>query len=210
MTTMRRLVGPALVLGLSLTLAACASVGGHDVGTEAAPAATSSAAVPSASATPSSGPRNEADVMFATMMIPHHAQAIEMAKLVQSDPGVDPKVAALAQRIQDAQSPEIAQMKGWLASWGEDSDGSSMSHEGHGAGGGMMSEEDLDALEAADGAEATKLFLEGMIEHHQGAVEMAKTQIAKGANPDAKRRAQAIVDAQNAEIVQMHGLLASS
>jgi uncharacterized protein (DUF305 family) len=65
-------------------------------------------------------------------------------------------------------------MKGWLAGWGEDPDGSSMSHEGHGAAGGMMSEEDLDALKAANGAEATKLFLEGMIEHHQGAVEMAK------------------------------------
>ncbi len=67
----------------------------------------------------------------------------------------------------------------------------------------------MDALKGADGAEATKMFLEGMIEHHKGAVAMAETELAQGTKPDAKNLAQTVIDAQNAEIQEMEELLAS-
>ena len=124
--TKMKLVPPALVLGLSLTLAACGSSGGHDMGsmstpaasspaTSGSPATSSSPATSGASATPATGPHNEANVMFASMMIPHHSQAVEMAEMVLAKSDIDPKVTNLAQRIKGAQGPEIAQMRGgWL------------------------------------------------------------------------------------------------
>ena len=68
------------------------------------------------------------------------------------------------------------------------------------------SEADLDARQAADGSKATTLFLNGVFEHHTGAITMAKTELEQGANPDAKELAQAIIEAQQAEIAQMKQL----
>src|SRR5699024_6373922 len=60
---------------------------------------------------------NDADVMFVQMMIPHHAQALEMAEIMLAKEGLDPEVVALVEQIRDAQGPEIALMTGWLADW---------------------------------------------------------------------------------------------
>jgi uncharacterized protein (DUF305 family) len=131
-----------------------------------------------------------------------------MSDVVLGKEGVDPEVGALAQRIKAAQGPEIAQMSGWLESWGEEApstDGSSMGGMDH--GGGMMGDDDMQALSDADGAQASTLFLEQMIEHHRGAIEMADAEVADGQNPEAVALAQAIVDAQQAEIEEMQGLL---
>ena len=76
-------------------------------------------------------------------------------------------------------------------------------------GDGLMTEDDLTALESADGAEASRLFLEQMIVHHEGAVEMAQTQVDDGSNPDAVELAQTIIDAQTTEIQEMRDLLAT-
>ena len=112
--------------------------------------------------------------------------------------------ADLAQRIKDAQGPEIDRMNSWLETWGA----SDMSGMDHGASmDGMLSEEDLQALEAADGPTASKLFLQQMIEHHEGAVKMAETQLSEGKNPDALELAQQIIDAQTVEIQEMRDLL---
>lgn len=158
----------------------------------------------SASDAPSAG-ANDADAMFASMMIVHHQQAVEMSDIVLAKEGVDPRVVDLAERIKAAQSPEIEQLQGWLDEWGvEPDDGSGMDH-----GDGMMSEDDLAALEAAAGPEASRLFLEQMIMHHEGAVEMAEAQIADGEDADAVALAQEIVDAQTAEIAEMRELIAS-
>ena len=73
----------------------------------------------------------------------------------------------------------------------------------------MMTEEDLAALRDASGADASRLFLEQMIAHHEGAVQMAETQIAEGGNADAIALAREIASAQAAEIQQMRDLLAS-
>lgn len=202
-----RLIAPAAALGLTLTLAGCgSSMNDHETGSASSPAAPSSSPSSSASPAPASGPHNDADVRFASMMIPHHNQAIEMSDMLLAKTGVSPEVTALAQKIKDAQGPEVTRMTGWLVGWGADPSTGAMTGMDHGSGDGMMSQGDMDALKAADGAKAAQLFLDGMIEHHTGAITMAKTELDEGSNSDAKKLAQAIVDAQQAEITEMKQL----
>lgn len=149
---------------------------------------------------------NDADVMFAQLMIPHHEQAIEMSDIVLGKDGVEPQVAELATQIKAAQGPEIEQLEQWLDAWGAPRESE---HAGHGMS-GMMSEEDMQALADADGADAGRLFLDQMIAHHEGAIEMAQTEIADGRHEGAVEMAGAIVETQTAEIETMQGLLAAS
>ncbi|MCW2804395.1 MAG: uncharacterized protein JWN06_2612 [Propionibacteriaceae bacterium] len=197
-----KFVAPALVLAVAQT--ACGCSGGHDTGSEPVPAV-STPAPPSAASTSATGPHNEADVTFATMMIPHHAQAIEIANLMLIKSVIDPDVSSLAQRIKAAQEPEISQLRGWLAGWGASQSSPTGDH-GHGGDDGMLGQGDLDALEAADGTEATRLFLKDMVKHHEGAIAMAETELTEGVNPAAKRLAQTIIDTQRAEIDEMKQL----
>lgn len=150
---------------------------------------------------------NAADEMFVTGMIPHHEQALEMAEVLLDKDGVDDRVVALAERIQAAQQPEIDLMNSWLAEWGVDSDMGDMPGMDHGNG-GMMSDDDMAALEAASGDDASVLFLEQMVEHHEGAIEMAEQELDNGQNADAVELAEQIIDAQTAEIAEMQDLLA--
>lgn len=195
---------PAAAVAVVIGLTGCSSndmsnMPGMDHGSASAPASTAP------SATPAADPRNDADVMFAAMMIPHHQQAIEMADLVLAKDGINTEVTDLASQIKAAQGPEITQMSGWLTGWGMSSS-SSMPMD-HDMGGGMMSQADMDDLENATGDEAARLFLAGMIEHHNGAITMAQQEVTNGQNPDAKGLAQDIIDAQKAEIVTMNRLL---
>ncbi len=152
-----------------------------------------------------SADHNDADVTFAQLMIPHHSQAVEMARLA-GDRAQDPEVKELATRIEGAQEPEIEQMQGWLEAWGEDPEARVMDGMKHG-GAGMMTDEDMSQLEAATGAEFDAMFLEMMILHHNGAVEMAETELAEGQFPEALELASAIEVAQEAEIGEMQQLL---
>ncbi|WP_448061801.1 DUF305 domain-containing protein [Cellulomonas hominis] len=149
---------------------------------------------------------NDADVTFATDMIPHHRQAVEMANLAPSR-AQNQQVMDLAMQIQDAQDPEIQTMSGWLTAWGkpvpEDMSGMDMS----GSMPGMMSAEEMSELEGMSGAEFDEMFLEMMIKHHQGAIRMAETELADVENPDAIALAQQVKAAQTAEIATMKGLL---
>ena len=156
---------------------------------------------------------NAQDVTFVKDMVPHHEQAVVMSDLALSQAG-SPAVKDLATRIKAAQAPEIATMKGWLTSWGEDEAGGhdmssmdSMDSMDMGGMKGMASEEDLTALRNASGAEFDKLFLKDMTAHHEGAVEMAKAEIAKGKDPAAKTLAQQITSSQEKEITEMRQLL---
>lgn len=148
---------------------------------------------------------NYADETFVTMMIPHHEQAIEMADLILGKDGIDERVSDLAQQIKDAQGPEIETMKSWLSAWDTPYDSSETGGMNH--GGGMMSDDDMAALESATGAEASRLFLEQMTQHHQGAIDMAQTELVTGQNADALALAQTIIDAQTAEIATMQNIL---
>ncbi|WP_101847470.1 DUF305 domain-containing protein [Zhihengliuella sp. ISTPL4] len=152
----------------------------------------------------------EADEMFVTMMIPHHQQAIEMSDILLAKDGVDARVVELAEQIKAAQGPEIDKMLGWLEDWGVDYAPDSMGGMDHGSMGGddsMMSEEDMTLLENADAAEASRLFLEQMIVHHEGAVGMAQTALDEAQNPDVLDLAQQVIDDQTAEIATMQELL---
>ncbi|MFJ9779106.1 DUF305 domain-containing protein [Amycolatopsis sp. NPDC101161] len=191
------------MLASAVLLGAC---GGND--SMPGMSSSSSAASPAPSSAQAEAGHNADDVTFVQQMIPHHSQALDMAKLVPSR-STNPKVLDLASRIEKAQDPEIQQMHGWLSTWGAGMPGmSSQSMPGmSGSMPGMMSDADLKQLGAAKGAEFDKMWLDMMIKHHQGAIDMAKTELTKGANADAKALAQKIIDAQQAEITEMRGLL---
>jgi uncharacterized protein (DUF305 family) len=149
---------------------------------------------------------NADDVAFATNMIPHHQQAVDLSALAP-ERSTDPELLELAARISAAQQPEIETLKVFLVQWKENTDTGS-GHGGHGGTmQGMVDEATMTRLESLSGAEFDTLWLESMISHHQGAIEMAKAEIANGENVDAKRLAQRIIDTQQAEIGQMKQML---
>ncbi len=161
---------------------------------------------------------NDADVDFAGDMIQHHAQALEMVDLTLGR-DLDPEVAALAEDIRAAQAPEIETMADWLEDWDEPVPATSRDHanahaEEHGDGGavdedmpGMMSAEQMAALEKAPDGDFEDLWMEMMIEHHQGAVEMAETVLDEGESKKVSSLAEDVVEAQQAEIATMQSLL---
>ena len=138
------------------------------------------------------------DQMFAAMMVPHHEQAIQMSELALLNT-TNPEILALATEIKAAQGPEIEQMK----SWGSSKMGS---HAGHMMDEGMLTDDEMAQLKEARGAEFDRLFLEGMIKHHQGAIQMADM-IIDSVNEEAALLGKNIVDSQSAEIERMRQLL---
>ena len=142
------------------------------------------------------------DAMFLQMMIPHHEQAVVMSDLALST-SKDAEVLKLAKQIKDAQAPEIIKMQGWLSDAGLSEDpGHSM---GNGMG-GMLSDSDLSALKGSTGKAFDKLFLAGMIAHHEGAIHMVMM-IENSQDRDVNRLGQDIVKSQTAEIELMKELL---
>ncbi|MEZ0052474.1 uncharacterized protein (DUF305 family) [Mycobacterium sp. MAA66] len=146
---------------------------------------------------------NDADVMFLQMMYPHHAQAVEMAKLVPTR-SQNQQVTDLATAIQNAQAPEMQQMTTLLAGFGKPAPSATMNHSMP----GLMTSQQMTALEGLTGPAFDKMWLQMMVEHHQGAITMADDELKNGTNPDAKAMAQAIVTAQQGEITKMQGMLA--
>lgn len=160
---------------------------------------------------------NDADVEFASGMIPHHQQAVVMSDWAATRAS-DPKVKDLAKRITAAQGPEITLMTTWLTTWGKpvpdayDAESEGSEHGGHAmegmdAGGGMMSAADMATLKKSEGAAFDREYLAQMIAHHKGAITMARTELADGKDADAKRLAKAIIAAQTDEINEMGALL---
>lgn len=218
---MTRLPTSVLAVTTALLLAGCGG-GTSTTGSSSpsAPAAGSSAPQAGSSSAPAAA-HNRQDVTFSRDMIPHHASAIAMAKLAEQRAG-SPEVKTLAQRIEQAQDPEIKTMSGWLRSWnepvpdvaavmssGDGGHGAATSSGGHGGGSAMggMDPADMQKLMNARGAEFDRMFLQMMIGHHQDAVEMGRTEQAQGKFGPAKQLAGEIVRTQNAEIDQMRGLL---
>ena len=198
----------ALAIAGTLTLAGC---GGSPASHSGMSGMESTSTPTSTRSTAAMSDFNDADVTFATGMIPHHRQAVEMAKLAGTR-AKSPQVTALAMQIMNAQDPEIRTMSNWLTTWGKPvpSDHSSMSGMDMSSSGsmpGMMSGADMDKLKKATGADFDKMFLTMMIAHHQGAIEMANTEKSSGMNADAIALAQQIEEAQTTEITTMQGLL---
>lgn len=171
----------------------------------------STAESPSSSASARQATFTQQDVDFAAGMHAHHEQAVEMAEMVlAADP--TPEVADLAERIKAAQTPEITELEEILELMGEEP-GSSTGHgSAHGADtpmhSGMMTDEQMQALDGADGIEACRQFLTLMQEHHAGAIASAEEQLEKGSYPPLLEMAESIRSSQAAEITEMQQLLA--
>ncbi|OXS79658.1 DUF305 domain-containing protein [Kocuria marina] len=212
-----------LALASALALAGCGTSGEETAGE--APETTTSAAAGTgstgtATATPSTSAQavteehNDADTMFAQMMIPHHEQAVQMSEVMLAKDDLDPDIEALANKIVAAQGPEIDQLKTMLETWGEPTSMESGGMEGmdHGSDSGagmegMMTEEQMQELEAAEGTEAAEMYLTMMTAHHRGAIDMAQEEVAEGQNPQAIEMAQKVIEDQEAEIQEMERLL---
>jgi len=195
-------------------IGACSNSATKDAAPSSAPStAQSSTAAPAAA-------HNQADMMFANMMIPHHQQAIEMSDMILTKQGIDPRVVDLAKQIKAAQGPEIETMQGWLKQWGMSGmpgthnmpgmSGSMMPGMGDMPGmDGMMSPADMASLQNAQGVAASKLYLTQMIKHHQGAITMAQNEIKNGQSADATALAKSIATTQQKEIDTMNQILST-
>jgi uncharacterized protein (DUF305 family) len=220
-------------IGLAVVLTACGGSGAApaaDTGAGTAAPAATAASDPTASdpttAVVVDEAHNDADITFAQGMIPHHEQALQMSEMALAA-AEDEQVRALAEEIAGAQEPEIALMRTMLDTWGADQpeplggmgdgdmdhgdmDHGDMDHGDMGADGmsGMMSQEDMASLGEAEGAAFDRMWLTMMIEHHEGAVEMAEAELAEGQNPQATALAEDVVRVQQDEIRRMQDLLA--
>lgn len=189
-----RLAIPAASAVLILALSACGS--GDDSHSTMSGAGTTSSSTDEGATTSATG-----DVEFAQMMIPHHEQAVEMADLALANDTASPEVKALAGQIKAAQDPEIETMKGWLGQWGASEGSGQMDH------GGMMSDDQMSSLMGISGTEFNQMWLTMMIEHHEGAIEMAQDVLATTSNPEVEQLATAVVQGQEKEITTMKEML---
>lgn len=191
----RRIVAVIASLAAALVLSSCTSSDDH--GEHVATTTTTSETVAA---------HNADDIMFAQMMIPHHQQALELSALVP-ERSSNPAVIALAAKIAAEQQPEINTMKALLLQWDADPTPAS-DHGGHGMTmQGMVDDATMAKLQSLKGAEFDTLWLQSMIGHHQGAIEMAKAQVANGSSADMTTLAKSIITAQQAEIDQMKQML---
>lgn len=159
---------------------------------------------------------NAAEIAFAQLMIPHHQQAVEMADLALQDSD-SAQIKSLATQIKSAQGPEITQMQGWLTQWGAPTGMPTTADSGDMPGmdmggmssDGMMTSEQMSSLGSARGADFNKMWLEMMISHHEGAIQMAQDVKAQATNPQVVQLADDIIASQTAEIATMKKELAN-
>jgi len=148
---------------------------------------------------------NDADIAFAQGMIPHHEGALTMSE-VALERATDPRVIDLANRIEAGQDPEIDLLTGWLEEWGEPLESDGMGGMDHGSDDMAGMDMDMEEMPAA-GPEFDRMWLQSMIEHHRGAVEMAQTELEDGQDTEALELAQLISETQAQEIAEMEALL---
>ena len=137
------------------------------------------------------------DLKFAEEMIPHHEQAVLMSDIALTNSTSD-EVLGLARDIKAAQAPEIEQMSSWEGV-------RPSTHMGH-IMDGMLSDEQIQQLRDSEGATFDRLFLEGMILHHEGAIKMAQ-KVSGSSNKEVAALAAAIIEAQEKEIAFMKELI---
>jgi uncharacterized protein (DUF305 family) len=194
MSTPVRIVAVTAALATAVVVSSCSKTDDH---TQHATAASTSSTVAA---------HNADDVMFAQMMIQHHQQAVDLAAMAAVHT-TNQAVRILAAKISAEQQPEIQAMKALLLQW--DVDPNAMGdHGGHGSAmQGMVDDATMTKLKSLNGPQFDTLWLQAMIGHHQGAIDMAKTEIAKGQSADMTAMAKTMVTAQQAEIDQMKQML---
>ncbi|TDQ53662.1 DUF305 domain-containing protein [Actinorugispora endophytica] len=161
---------------------------------------------------------SSADAGFLRDMSAHHAQAVDMA-MIAYDGSDESVLKTVSYDIARTQQAQIGRMQGWLVLWGLGARGTQppmawMAGHGHGGGGevpdrmpGLATDEQMDALEAASGVEAEILFLELMIEHHKGGIEMARAAVDTASEDVVVDFARGMVTAQQSEIDLMNDML---
>jgi uncharacterized protein (DUF305 family) len=163
---------------------------------------------------------NSADAGFLRDMSVHHDQAVDMSMEIL-DKVEDPTLRTVVYDMARTQQAQIGRMRGWLVQWDLDVRGSQppmtwMAGHDHGYGGegtvpeempGYASPEDLEALHEADGEEAEIIFLELMIPHHQGGVEMAEAAVDLASVDYVVTFAENMAEAQDSEIELLESLL---
>ena len=193
-----------------LTLSACGNnSGGMNPGNNSGSGGTNRGM--NSAGSPAAGARNNTDVAFTSNMIRHQAQAAVIANMANAQ-ATDPKLKQLATQMMATQQPQLKTMSDQMTRWGmplptmgNGNDTGSM-----GAGiDGMMTSAQMGALGKARGAGFDRMWLQTMIKNHQGAVALSRTELAQGSNPDNKKLAQAIIDAQSADITQMSSMMAT-
>jgi len=154
---------------------------------------------------------NDVDSAFMLAMIRHHQQAIEMTALVD-DRTDDRDIRLLAERMSVSQTDEKAQITSWLQERFIPVNGDGSGHDGHDAASmpGMLTDEQFAELEAASGDEFDRLFLEYMIQHHEGAVQMVDDLYADGGGQESAtdQFARHVESDQGIEIARMQQMLA--
>ena len=226
-----RLAGIGVVLAVSTGLLGAAAVTlGLTTSPSSAPVAASSDTAVMDAVT-SEYPTLE-DHCYIEGMIPHHEQALELSTLVLGASDIRDRTRALAEFIVADQAAEIQTMRAWQDAWrkaipaGEVTGGAVQAGHhgapstaavptgcgghGHAAMAGMATPEQLAALDAADGAAADRLFLELMIAHHEGALEMATVAVTDGSNAFVRTSGKHVLVEQEREITAMTALLAES
>ncbi len=199
----RPVVLGGLVLAAALTLSACGA--SSSTTTPKAQASASASYGPAAS-----GAHNPADVSFASDMVPHHTEAVQMAAMALQQ-GSNAQLKQLATAIKGGQDPEINTMDGWLAGWGAPvpAAGSMTGMGGNASMPGMMTDAENQQLSSASGAAFDRLWVTLMTKHHKGALTMAQTELGAGQNTDAKALATKIIGEQTREIATMAALIKS-
>ncbi|WP_051797064.1 DUF305 domain-containing protein [Catenuloplanes japonicus] len=194
---MTRRLTAALIAATTLTLAlaACGTAPATPTADPTPPAGTNVAA--------NTGEHNDNDVMFLQMMVNHHEQGVEMARIAAEKAGSD-QLKTLAAAVVATQTDEVTTMKSWLTSWGK-ADSADTDINLHADHGGLpaTSDEEIESLRSAAGADFDTTFLALFTGHQHNAVEMAKTEAAEGVNPDAKALAKSIDESRTAQIQLM-------
>lgn len=139
---------------------------------------------------------NSTDRAFVAEMVPHHQGALDMAKIARQR-GQSPFVRTLAEDIVRTQTEEISELRKQDRELADAGVEKGMLGGGHSS----MGMEDAASLKTAEPFD--RAFLEMMVPHHQSAVEMAKTELAEGKDPELKQLAQDIIDAQEREMRAM-------
>ncbi|CAM5532320.1 DUF305 domain-containing protein [Streptomyces microflavus] len=192
-TTRRPVVAPILLALLGLAASA-----GCSTTTEPAPVAspvrTAAAPSPSTSSTPT-------DAAWAQLMTPMNEKALALLTLA-ADRATEPRLRAFATRLHSGQEAELGRLRPLLARMGlPDTD----VHAGHDMP-GMVTEADLEAARAAEGAAFDRLFLTGIRDHLRHSAQVSRSEITAGARADAKQLAAALVTAREAALTELEGL----
>lgn len=154
-------------------------------------------------------PFNDADIAFASRMIPHQQQAVDLAaRAAQRASG--PEVRELALRVRDAQDPRIARMSRLLESWGQAAPEDPGLHLAVAPGGASaaVTPQEIVGLDAVQDGELDQRFVDLMLRHYRDGIEQANTQLTAGTNPEARELAEAIAGEYQREVAELAELRA--